>query len=126
MKYIHTCTIVIFFHHDDLKNISLQIKTCTTFLFLKTKNIIVNVYMGNKIIFRFRKKNYIKRSNFRYKGMHCLRLNLERQKKRQRLCQLASIPSQVRMQIKVKVETESFLYTDTDCRGKREFCNFLN
>ena len=75
--------------------------------------------MGNKIIFRFRRTKFpLKDQTSDTKGCPCLRLNLERQKKRQRLCQLASIPSQVRMQIKVKVETESFLYTDTDCRGK--------
>ena len=54
-----------------------------------------------------------------------MRPNLERQKKRQRQCQLAGLPSPVRMQIKVKVETESFLYTEKESRGGKEFCIYF-
>ena len=54
-----------------------------------------------------------------------MRPNLEREKKRQRLCQLAGLPSPVRMQIKVKVETESFLYTEKESRGEKEFCIYF-
>ena len=55
-----------------------------------------------------------------------MRPNLERQKKRRRQCQLAGLPSPVRMQIKVKVETESFLYTEKESRGGKEFCIYFD
>ena len=55
-----------------------------------------------------------------------MRPNLERHKKRQRQCQLAFLPSPVRMQIKVKVETESFLYTEKESRGDKEVCMYFD